>query len=190
MPVSRGNSQEDKVINKVKIDGHHWARKHYLSLVQSYNLAPYFSEHKDSFEYFYNQTWTYLAQLLRESTDYLLKILEIRTPLLFSSEMNVNGEKSDLILNLCKAAGATTYLSGPFGRDYLDMAVFNAAGVDIIFQDYNHPVYIQYHGDFVPYMSIVDLIFNHGKDSLGVLLGKDQDNTGNISGQAVSGIDL
>lgn len=149
-----------------------WADKHFRSLVQSYSRAPHFAEHRDWFENFYNQPMTHLAPLLRESTTYLLDTLGIKTPLLYSSEMNVAGQKSELVLNLCKHAGATTYLSGPLGRDYLDATSFEAAGIGLEFHDYEHPVYPQLYTGFEPYMSIVDLLFNCGDASQQILRSK------------------
>ncbi len=84
--------------------------------------------------------------------------------------MQVSGTKSDLVLNICKDLGATQYLSGPFGRDYLDLSRFQNNGIDVIFHDYQHPVYKQKSHQFKAYLSVVDLLFNEGPDSLNILL--------------------
>lgn len=158
------------VINAVALDTEQkWQSKHLNTLLQSYAKAPHFSSHKSWFTEFYGKPHTMLAPMLRESTEYLLDELGIDTEVLYSSEMAVEGRKSELILSLCEAVGATTYLSGPFGRDYLDAAGFDEAGVALEFHDYEHPAYYQFHGGFEPYMSVVDLIFNCGKDALGIL---------------------
>src|SRR5581483_8034005 len=102
-------------------------------------------------------------------TAYQLRALGIATPLRFSSEMGVAGTKGELVLNLCRAAGATTYLSGPFGRDYLPLDDFARAGIRVVFHDYRHPVYAQTYPGFEPYMAALDLLFNHGTDSLRIL---------------------
>lgn len=146
-----------------------WAEKHFRAIHQNYSHAPYFGAHHDWLESFYRKSWTFLAPMLNESTSYLLKTLRIDTPLLFSSKMPVTGQKSQLILNLCKHVGADTYLSGPLGRDYLDLEAFAAAGVNLLFDDYAHPTYPQLHGGFAPYMSTIDLLFNCGHDSLRIL---------------------
>lgn len=146
-----------------------WADKHFRSITQSYSRAPHFAAHRDWLADFYSQPWTHLAPMLKASTSYLLDAIGIDTPLLFSSKMGLNGQKSELILNLCKHTGATTYLSGPFGRDYLDAGAFEAAGIKIEFDDYEHPVYPQLHAGFQPYMSVIDLLFNCGDASLRIL---------------------
>ena len=169
IPIRRGDTPEGAIINNVQIDGSQWANKHLRSLIQSYSKTPHFANHRGWLEDFYSKHWTHLAPLLREETGYFLNTLEIKTRLVFSSEMNVDGQKSDLILNLCKAVGATTYLSGPFGRHYLDASSFEDAGIGIEFHDYIHPVYSQCQGEFMPHLSVVDLLFNHGGKSLAIL---------------------
>lgn len=130
------------IINKVGINNEQkWQSKHFLSLIHSYSRSHYFSEHKDWFEYFYKQSFSLLAPMLRESTNYLLEALSINTPSVYSSDLQVEGQKSDLILNLCQKVGATTYLSGPFGRDYLNAGGFQQAGIELKFHDYQHPTY-------------------------------------------------
>jgi hypothetical protein len=151
-----------------------WPDKHRKSIFHSYNKAPHFESHREWFESFYSQKFTHLAPMLNDLTSYLLESLRIDTPIVFSSKMGVKGQKSDLILNLCKNVGATTYLSGPFGQDYLNAESFEAAGIHLEFDDYAHPVYTQMHGEFEPFMSIIDLLFNCGDSSLKILLGNSE----------------
>ena len=73
---------------------------------------------------------------------------------------------------MCRHFGATRYLSGNSAQDYLDVARFRAAGIDVAWHDYAHPSYAQLHGDFVPYLSVLDLLFNVGKASLAALQQK------------------
>ncbi len=172
VPVCRGDKPEDEIIYNVKTNNQPWQKKHFRSLSQSYSRTPHYLEHQHWLESFYEQQWTQLAPMLKESTEYILDVLKIKTPLLYSSEMNVGGHKSELVLNYCKEVGANTYISGPFGRDYLDLESFSEAKIDVEFSEYIHPEYKQYHGEFIPYMSIIDLIFNHGPDSQNILMSK------------------
>ena len=148
-----------------------WQDKHRKSIFHSYQRASHFESHREWFESFYSQKFTHLAPMLNDLTSHLLESLRINTPILFSSKMEVKGQKSELILNLCKHVGATTYLSGPFGKDYLDAEAFKVAGINLEFDDYVHPIYTQIHGEFAPFMSIIDLLFNCGDDSLQILRG-------------------
>lgn len=69
-------------------------------------------------------------------------------------------KKSALILELCRAAGADYYISGAMGKDYLDVNQFAMEGVQVEFQNYQHPEYPQLHGEFIPYMGIADFAMN------------------------------
>ena len=73
------------------------------------------------------------------------------------------------LLKICKAVGADTYLAGGHGARYMDGARFRDAGITVVYQQYEHPVYVQQHGEFVPFLSGVDLLLNYGDESLPIL---------------------
>jgi hypothetical protein len=146
-----------------------WARKHWNTLQANYSKAPYFSDYKGFFQDIYDRDWTRLTPLLDETTTYLLDELGIGTRLVRSSNLDPSERKSELILDLCRKVGATTYISGPFGRDYLDLPAFECAGIKVVFHDYAHPEYRQAFDGFEPYMSIIDLLFNHGPGARRIL---------------------
>ncbi len=93
------------------------------------------------------------------------------------SEFAVEGSATERLLALCRAVGATRYLTGDAARSYLDVDAFTAAGIAVEWQAYRHPVYPQAgrrarddgEPDFVPYMSAVDLLLNCGPDSERIL---------------------
>jgi len=60
-------------------------------------------------------------------------------------------------------------LSGSAARVYLDAGLFERNGISVEWQDFAHPIYRQLHGDFVPYLSTIDLLLNCGDESLAVL---------------------
>ena len=169
VPVKTAGQGQPLICN-VELDcEQNWATKHFRSIVMSYSRAPHFETHRDWLQNFYSQPWTHLAPMITTSSRYLMEALGIKTQMLLSSNLEVEGQKSALILNLCKHVGASTYLSGPFGRDYLDSKAFEEAGIKLEFDDYKHPVYSQLHGGFEPYMSVIDLLFNCGDRSLDIL---------------------
>lgn len=149
-----------------------WARKHWATLRMNYARAPFFARYAPAYEAIYAQAWSGFMPLVRALLAQHLRDLAIETPLRFSSEMGTAGTKSELVLNLCRAAGATTYLSGKMGRDYLDEAAFAAAGIAVEYQDYEHPVYAQVPAGFEPAMGVLDLLFNHGPASRDILLNR------------------
>jgi hypothetical protein len=162
-------------LNALEIDNtSSWTRKHWETIRHNYGRSPYFAEHVPYFEWVFHRTWHQVVDLTRAITRYLLDTLGIKTPLLFSSEMKIEGEKDELILNLCRAVGATVYISGPLGRNYLREELFRAAGIRILYHGYKHPTYPQTYSGFEAYMAVIDLLFNCGPKSLKIIV-QDQE---------------
>lgn len=159
-------------INQLEVDNTQgWAAKHWQTIRQNYAKAPHFAPAGAHFESVYAREWPRLADLMRETNEYISRTaFQIHTPVRFSSEMNVPGAKSELILNLCRSVGATVYLSGPLGRAYLEEDRFSEAGIVVRYHDYAHPVYPQNRPGFEPFMSALDLVFNCGDRSREILL--------------------
>lgn len=149
-----------------------WQKKHWATLRMNYARAPFFAAYAPAYEALYVRTWSGFGAMTRAFLDQHLRDLQIETPLRYSSEMPVAGTKSELVLNLCRAVGADTYLSGALGRNYLDEASFTTAGLAVRYQDYAHPTYAQCQPGFEPFMGVLDLIFNHGPRSRDVLLNR------------------
>lgn len=158
-------------INEIEISKQSgWARKHWQAVQQNYSKSAYFNTHREFFAATYAGTWRTLHELLRHVTGYLLTSLGIGTQILYSSDLRIKGRKQDLIMRLCHHVGATTYISGPLGRNYLDCELFKDAGIKLLFHDYQHPVYPQCYPGFESHLSIIDLLFNCGADSRTILL--------------------
>lgn len=166
VPV-RLDAHFDKMIVDVEIDDRqNWRRKHLRSIEQSYSKTPDFARKFQRLATLYGDKTNKLAEFCRGQLDFWLAELGITTPVLRASELPVGGHKSDLVLNLCRHVGATAYLSGPLGRDYLEQAKFFEAGIRIDYHEFEHPVYSQMYGDFVPAMGIVDFWMNCDRPEL------------------------
>jgi len=175
VPVKTSGKFGELPINEIEIANEtKWALKHWQSLRLNYAKAPFFGQHSAFFENIYARPWHKLADLAGEITAYLLNAFGINTKIYFSSQMKASGKKDELVLNLCRELGATAYLSGPLGRDYLREDLFGNHGIKVRYDDYQHPTYPQLYSGFEPYMSALDLLFNAGPASLEVIL-KNQD---------------
>ena len=88
-----------------------------------------------------------------------------------SSELMLREDPTDRLIDICKALGADTYLAGQGGANYMDATRFAENGLKVIMQEFKHPVYPQLFKDFKSHLSIVDLLFNCGPESMNVILG-------------------
>ncbi|CAI8349579.1 MAG: Uncharacterised protein [Cellvibrionales bacterium UBA7375] len=143
-----------------------WSSKHYKSLCQAYQKSPFFSQHKNFFESVYQQHWSSLLDLNQMLLKYLLEQFTISTPIKMLSDLNVQGKKQELILNLCQELSAKAFIFGVQGGDYVDEALFADSGIDTLFHHYSTPVYQPFNSDFIPDLSCVDLLFNYPVDEL------------------------
>lgn len=161
----------EKPIREMEIDNStDWRRKHWKSIFINYKKTPYFDKYAPFFEDVYKKDWKYLVEINEYMLRWFLITLGITVEYCKASDKHFEGYKSDLVLDMCRKLGANTYVFGTLGKDYAEQDKFAAAGVKIHFQDYKHPVYPQLHGDFIAYMSVLDLLFNCGDKSLDILM--------------------
>ncbi len=169
VPVESSNHLEKRICD-IKIVPGNWARKHWRSIELAYAKAPFFGKYAGELEFLLvGRPWTTLAGLNIAILQWLLKCFEIEVPMTRASEQDFRGSKSDLVLDMCRKMGATTYIFGSQGRGYADVEAFRAAGIEVRFQDFRHPVYPQLHGEFAPNMAAIDLLLNHGHNSRDIL---------------------
>lgn len=157
-----------------------WRRKHLRSLEINYKKSPYFDNYIHFFRGIYSKKWDYLIDLNNEILIFLLKELGIKADVLYAHDLNLKGRKSELVLDMCKKLKADLYIFGALGRDYANVARFESNRIKLYFQDYSHPSYFQQFGDFISHLSVVDLLFNHGKESLKKIMGGNIDKKGLI----------
>jgi len=169
--------KNNQLFTEVKIDNkYRWARKHWTSISMNYARAPFFSLYENFFNDVYTTEWNYLSELNEHITKFLIESLGIKTKFVkASTSLQLEGHKSALVLDMCMKMNAKTIIFGGEGKNYAEVEDFESAGIKPIFQEYEHPVYPQIHGEFIPNMSVIDLLFNCGPKSLDVLLDKDSD---------------
>ncbi|MFH1453385.1 MAG: WbqC family protein [Armatimonadota bacterium] len=155
---------------EVMIDNKHmWQKKHISSIYQSYYKSPYFKDYFYRLESILLKDYEKLLDLNMDIIYLLADCLGIETKILFSSELGVEGEKGERVLDICKHLNAEEYLTGDSAKNYLDEGKFSENSIKLIYHNYLHPVYNQMHGEFIPYLSVMDLLFNHGRESLSIL---------------------
>jgi hypothetical protein len=170
VPVESKN-HFDKTVGEIGIVQDGWQEKHIKSIRLSYQKTDFFNDYFPELEFIIREkSQENLGTLNLFLLEYFLQCLNINTPIVKASDYNFNGSKSDLVLDMCLKLNADTYIFGEQGENYVDMESFNNAGISVKFQHYNHPVYRQVSKDFLPYMSVIDLLFNKGGKSYDILM--------------------
>jgi len=170
VPVSRSL---DTIIKDVLItDEPRWKEKWWNAVYLNYNSSKYFYDYEKQLHKILDSSTNNLCDLNVYLLKLIFKILGIKAQITMASELKVEGRSGELILDICKKVKAKTYISGISGKDYLDIKAFNDAGIDITFQEFHHPIYKQLYSPFMPCMSVVDLIFNHGAESMNIINGQ------------------
>jgi hypothetical protein len=159
--------QEVPINNKVD-----WQRKQRQAIISNYKKAPYYELLEPFFEEIFCSSWHMISQLNIEVVRRLTRILGIDTHLYVASEIGAfPNDPDERLIGITQHFGAKTYLAGAGGRGYMDLKKYGKAGIEVVFQEFTHPVYDQLFGEFEPSMSVIDLIFNHGNESLKILQG-------------------
>ena len=160
-----------QLINEVEINNKDkWRHRQRQAIISNYKKAPCWSLLEEFFEEIFSSKWQYISQLNIHVLKRLAGLLGITTPIHVASELCEFPEDPDeRLIALTRHFNADTYLAGGGGKDYMDMEKYSQNGIKVIFQEYEHPVYDQLFGAFEPFMSVVDLIYNHGEKSLEIL---------------------
>ena len=173
VPVSQ-HSQKERIIDKQvdNSDPRPWGRIQFSTLRHAYSQAEHFDTYAAALRSILEARWERLVDLNRATLDFMRDAFEIRTPLARSSELGVDGAKSELILNLCRAVGADRLLAGFGGsRRYLDLEAFARQGVGVEWHQFAHPEHAQCGPEpFIPGLAALDLLFNCGPRSRAILL--------------------
>lgn len=153
-----------QAIKDTRISDPSWGEKHWKSLVHAYSKAPCFSQCAARIEEVYQDASDEaLSQINYRFLTAICGILGIDTKITWSMDYAATGRKSDRVLDICRQAGASEYLSGPSARAYLDESLFEEAGIDVIWMEYDgYPEYDQLHPPFEHHVTALDLIFHTG----------------------------
>jgi len=157
----------NRLIREVELKDEHWQSKHWSTICHSYKRAPYFKEVATKLEPLYlERKYTHLSQLNRGLIEFVCDLLGIKTIISNSWDYALVDGQTERLVDLCKQAGGEEYISGPSARNYLNEALFEDRGIKLAWFDYNgYPEYPQLWGDFTHGVSILDLLFNCGKDA-------------------------
>lgn len=143
-----------------------WKHRHMSSLQGCYVKSDYWEEISPWLYDIYQHTGSKLIDLNLETIELIRHYLGINTPMIRSSELSgINGDKNQKIINICKSLGADVYLSGMGAKTYMDQTVYQNNDIKVVYQMFEHPIYPQRWGKFIPNLSAIDLLLNSGPDA-------------------------
>lgn len=171
VPVRHSGLERPRILD-VAIDGRTpWARKHVASVRQAYARAPFLSRYLPDLQAVLERSWERLVDLDIAVVELMCRWLGLARRVERSSALGIDGERSERLVRLCRHFGAGIYLSGNAAQEYLETALFEREGIRVEWQNFRHPVYPQFHGEFMPFLSALDLVLNCGDDARAVLGG-------------------
>mgnify|MGYP001399582945 CR=1 FL=1 len=167
IPINLKGSKS-RNIEDILLNDETWGYDHFKKITYNYKKSKYYKEVSELlYETYFDKSLTKLSQVNISLIKNIINYLELETKLFKSSDFELGGDKvSDLAL-ICNDLNSTDYLSGPFGRTYVDEDIFNKKNVELHFFDYpTYPQYTQQWDDrFIPNLSIIDILFNCGLDT-------------------------
>lgn len=142
-----------------------WQKKHKNFILTNYRKAKYFDEVWDAVCLIFEKKYTKIYDVDIDTILLLRILLDVNTPLVYQSNLDYDRtkKKNDMVLEICKCLDAGYYLSGNGARKYMQINTFEKIGIKVKYQNFTHPQYRQVGaGEFKPYMSALDLLFNNG----------------------------
>lgn len=162
VPVYQSGLSGQLIMDVKMLDDDHWRRKHMATLAQSYCRLPAFEELWPELAAIYEMRTDQLVTLNSALIMWMARQFGIKAEILLASNLAARGKGSRLLVDLCMEVGASRYLSGPSGRDYLDVTLFDDALIEVEYFDFTHPLYGQRYQPFIPRLSAIDMLFCRG----------------------------
>lgn len=164
--IKKANLHEK--IRNVKISyDYDWQSKSLSLIYENYKLSRHFEEIYLIVKKIFSYSPEYLIDFNLRALDILRELLGIKNKIFFSSDFNTTKTKNDLLVELLKKVNANTYLSGQGAKDYLEDKIFLENNINVIYNNFDRPIYEQQYKDkkdymFIEDLSIIDYLFNCG----------------------------
>lgn len=170
---AKGKSELSLIKDALIVQNDKWQRKHWKTIQLSYKKAPYFDRYEMKIGQVYNHPWENLCELNITLIKVIKGLMGIDTTLVLSSEMNIEARGVEKILSTVRELKGDKYITGEGegSKRYIAEQDFKENNIELIYQQFKHPIYHQLWGDFIPNLSIIDLLFNEGEKSLEILMG-------------------
>lgn len=153
---------QDTKISEILLNESSWKQDHLHLFKVNYEKSAFFGEILPYVEELYKKEFDKMIDFNMESIFMLLNLFDIKIPIKYSSTYSSLFKANELLIDILKNENTTHYLSGVGAKDYYDEKPFKKANIEVVWQDFKHPVYKQINGNFIPYLSSIDILFNCG----------------------------
>ena len=148
-----------------------WNKVHRKKLESAYNKSNFFNKYNTDLNLILEQKWEMLLELNMAIIKKIFDWLKIKTKIVYESEIGIEGEATNRLINICKAVNADVYLSGDMGHDYLNEELFKQNEIELKYQNYTPKQYNQILSrEFIPNLSIIDMLSNIGHEEVRKIL--------------------
>ena len=156
---ARNKARYKQLINEVIIDDNsNWWKKHLNTIKASYSKAPSYKYLSLKLEKIYKKGHTRMIDLNMDMLKLMASIFNITTPVVFSSSYGITSTSNERLIDLVREVGGDTYLTGTGSRAYLDEKLFSNRRINVVWQEFKHPTYNQFYGDFKQGLSAIDFL--------------------------------
>ena len=162
-----------KSIKEIEVTDFTWKKKHLKTIQQAYCRTSFYDEVMPLLEEIYKTESSFLIDYTNKSLFLFLDYLKINIPIKFASELTIETKKLDYVIEMTNKLKGDVFVFGAFGKDYADESKLKKEGIISYFQNYVHPQYMQKSQEFIPYLSVIDLIFNNGMESTEIIMNKN-----------------
>lgn len=165
IPLQRTDSR--MIIKNIKVRDLKWKERHIKTIKAFYKRSPFYDE--DLLEALYNFDYMHLTDIAEYMLKIIMNYLEIERPIIRSSSLGLKEVHDKKLAEIVKVLGGDTYISGPNGRNYIN--INNFQGIHVLYHDFHYPTYDQLWGDFIPWLAFVDVLFNVGLREFKKIIG-------------------
>lgn len=165
----------DQTIKETEINNtKDWRNKHFQAIDLSYRKSKFYNYYIDFFKELYSKEWNYLNELDIYIMNWLLDELKIKTKIYYDTDYQFEGKNNELLIDMTKTLECDTYLSNKGSENYVDINMFVNNGLNHRYLDYNGVNYRQCFKEFVPNLSIIDMLFNIGSEATYQIIAEDK----------------
>lgn len=166
-------ASQNKLINNIEVNWDSaWKSKFLKTIEQSYKKAPYYQQVLPLIEGLLNTEKSIFSEIIFENLTQVCQYLEIKTEIVPSSSIyhNTHLKAQERIIDICVQEKTDTYINPIGGLELYDKAAFQAIGKELFFIKSKAIRYTQFKNEFVPWLSIIDILMFNSPEHISTLL--------------------